>query len=497
MPDVTLSQSPSAIRSSTIHDLNDEVLQVESFDPDVKFPNISDHFKPHIEAMSDKILTKMQRFDTIDQDLRAILQRKSVSALAYQESVNHLKLERSQLQEAERQCASHMHLAHCPSAASASHPDLIRALETIHSTLEGLQRTRDGLTERVSRLADCQKEHQSNVEMAQHQKSQAIKDRTVVIAQIREYLKKKKYLVSWQSVNERFQEGYDMLQEKQTDRGSSTGLESEVWDPPLLYKSIDGKRNVVEMTDQKRLEKGSQLNDNLINFYLTQLYLLASENTSANRDIKVYVFSTYFFASLIQRLSSDQIINFDAVKKQTSGINLFTYRYLLVPIHEVSTVAGHLNHWYMTIVCNLDKLETEYSDIGITSVDHELTILILDSMGQSTSRTTYRELQTYIREAWKTTKGSSFDQDIKHLSVSGVPIQNNSTDCGLYLLAYADVFFADPYSFFKMCTSTEDIGQDMFWKKVDIVRVRDDIRHKLCTLHAEQESLLTVNTNTT
>ena len=120
------------------------------------------------------------------------------------------------------------------------------------------------------------------------------------------------------------------------------------WKKPLVYPAVGKKKTTVEFKDLERLDDGQFLNDNLIGFYL---HYLEHNFKIEQPDVakKVYWFNTYFFASLTQSVKGRRGINYDAVRKWTRDIDIFTYDYAVVPINESA-------HWYVAVVCNLRAL---------------------------------------------------------------------------------------------------------------------------------------------
>ena len=120
------------------------------------------------------------------------------------------------------------------------------------------------------------------------------------------------------------------------------------WKKALIYPKTGKKKTSVEFGDLERLDDGQFLNDNLIGFYLRYLECHLEQRRP---DIakKVYWFNTYFFASLTQTARGKRGVNYEAVRKWTRTIDIFTYDYAVVPINESA-------HWYVAIICNLRAL---------------------------------------------------------------------------------------------------------------------------------------------
>ncbi|MCJ1286060.1 hypothetical protein MMC26_005402 [Xylographa opegraphella] len=121
------------------------------------------------------------------------------------------------------------------------------------------------------------------------------------------------------------------------------------WKKALVFPKVGKKKTTVEYDDLERLDDGQFLNDNLLGFYLRYLeYHLELHRPDVAK--KVYWFNTYFFASLTQTVRGKRGINYEAVRKWTRNIDVFTYDYAVVPINESA-------HWYVAIICNLRALD--------------------------------------------------------------------------------------------------------------------------------------------
>ena len=119
------------------------------------------------------------------------------------------------------------------------------------------------------------------------------------------------------------------------------------WKKPLVYPLESKKKTTVEWSDLEKLDEGEYLNDNLLGFYLRYL---EHKLESRHETSKVYWFNTYFYTSLTQNVKGKGRINYDAVRKWTRSVDLFSFDYVIVPINE-----NH--HWYLAIICNLPALK--------------------------------------------------------------------------------------------------------------------------------------------
>jgi Ulp1 family protease len=120
------------------------------------------------------------------------------------------------------------------------------------------------------------------------------------------------------------------------------------WTSSLVYPAEGPKKATVDSVDIDRLDEGGYLNDNLIEFYL--LYL--EHNLEKNRPEiakRIYFQNTFFYKTLTKGKTRGSNINYDAVKRWTAKVDLFSFDYIIVPVCEKA-------HWYVAIICNTPKL---------------------------------------------------------------------------------------------------------------------------------------------
>ncbi|KAJ5689268.1 Peptidase C48 SUMO/Sentrin/Ubl1 [Penicillium macrosclerotiorum] len=121
------------------------------------------------------------------------------------------------------------------------------------------------------------------------------------------------------------------------------------WQKPLVYPRVGKKKAEVNVEDRDRLRDDEFLNDNLIGFYMRFLQDHL-ERTNSEAAKHVYFFNSYFFATLTNKGARE--INYSGVEKWTRNVDLFSYKYIVVPINQNA-------HWYVAIICNLPSLPLE------------------------------------------------------------------------------------------------------------------------------------------
>ena len=237
------------------------------------------------------------------------------------------------------------------------------------------------------------------------------------------------------------------------------------WKSALLYPSKGPGRATVEFVDLERLDDEAYLNDNLISFGLRYL----QEQCPATKS-KVYIFNSFFYNTLAGKGRKD--IDYDAVKRWTSKVDLFSYDHVVVPIN-----AGM--HWYWAIICNIRNVFAESGSeasqesmvdeqaekfVGLDmNTEHEEatprtsrkndptapTIVTLDSLHNPHSPVTVN-LRKYVIEEAKNKKGKAVDQSFikgKGMTSKEIPSQVNLTDCGLHLIITIGELLSNPNEF--------------------------------------------------
>ncbi|KAH5079787.1 hypothetical protein HBI65_120740 [Parastagonospora nodorum] len=173
------------------------------------------------------------------------------------------------------------------------------------------------------------------------------------------------------------------------EHGNSIEKYSEVtglgkrWRDPLVFN--EGRfRATVDFHDLLRLDEGEFLNDNLIDFYM--IYCFKQNNVPQD---KVFFFNTFFYSRLTENTGRASI-NYNAVKRWTSKIDIFNYDYVVVPINEDT-------HWYLAIICNIGNIkrkaiEEDFGDSSTQDVAAEATAVDDQALSKTAEKPTEPEL---------------------------------------------------------------------------------------------------------
>ncbi|XP_039770407.1 sentrin-specific protease 7 isoform X2 [Ornithorhynchus anatinus] len=275
--------------------------------------------------------------------------------------------------------------------------------------------------------------------------------------------------------------------------------------------------------DLECLEDGEFLNDVIIDFYLKYLLLEKAPEKLVER---CHIFSSFFYKCLTRQEKSSTVENLQLslaqrrhkrVRTWTRHINIFNKDYIFVPVNEES-------HWYLAVICfpwleeavfeecpkqpsqqlqqdclKIDHTHCSTSQLSTDSEDTQSTmknkseakthckrpcILILDSLKASSVQNTVHILREYLEVEWevKWKTHREFNKSTMVDFCPKVPKQDNSSDCGLYLLQYVESFFKDPVVNFELPMHLER------WFPRQVVRnKREEIRELILKLRFQQQ----------
>ncbi|KAK2905878.1 sentrin-specific protease 7 [Channa argus] len=110
-------------------------------------------------------------------------------------------------------------------------------------------------------------------------------------------------------------------------------------------------------------------------------------------------------------------------------------------------------------------------------------ILIMDSLKLSLHERVFKLLREYLQSEWEVRRGSTraFGPDQLTSSHCLVPLQDNSSDCGLYLLQYVESFLKDPVVHFDL-----PLHLERWFPRQQVRRKRDEIRDLVLNLYRHQ-----------
>ncbi|NWS54310.1 SENP7 protease, partial [Chunga burmeisteri] len=128
--------------------------------------------------------------------------------------------------------------------------------------------------------------------------------------------------------------------------------------------------------------------------------------------------------------------------------------------------------------------KVNYNDLFVFVV-YRPCILILDSLKAGSVQKTVQVLREYLEVEWETKRKThrEFNKSTMIDLCPRVPKQDNSSDCGVYLLQYVESFFQNPIVNFEQPLQLEK------WFPRHLIRSkREEIRDLILQLHFQQQS---------
>ncbi len=235
------------------------------------------------------------------------------------------------------------------------------------------------------------------------------------------------------------------------DNAFRSGKGGGISDPFVYPRVGDPQAVMVHPEDLFRLRGPEYLNDTLIDFYLQYL----RNEAYPVRAQKVHMFSSFFYRKLAQRRKREapraEGVSFgqelhQRVSKWTQDVDIFTKDFLFIPINKSE-------HWILAVVCHPRRAfwagaGAEDGAAGEQEGRGGPCILIFDSLGGCHNHSA-KLIGDYLTWEWRskprgagevTERVEKFKAPILHPSV---PIQTNTSDCGLFVLHYAEKFLLE------------------------------------------------------
>ncbi|XP_057789136.1 probable ubiquitin-like-specific protease 2B [Salvia miltiorrhiza] len=153
------------------------------------------------------------------------------------------------------------------------------------------------------------------------------------------------------------------------------------------------------------------------------------------------MFSPFFFQKILNNKNSFGAVDFEFVHSWTNDVNLFQKDYVLIPLCMSE-------HWSLIIICYPGQVALlgEKNMDGSTEVP---CILHFDSIkGRHADARIEETIRRYLFDHWKVKEGVNeqenerIENNFLSLKFSSLelPMQENSYDCGVFLLHYVEQF---------------------------------------------------------
>lgn len=155
--------------------------------------------------------------------------------------------------------------------------------------------------------------------------------------------------------------------------------------------------------DLRRLCGQQWLNDHVIDFYMSLIVKRSKQNDFPS----VFAFTTFFYPKLVTSGHA-------AVKRWTKKVDIFSYDLILVPVYR-------RKHWCLAVI-DFRAKEIKYYDSVRGNNDACLFAL-----------------QEYLKSESLDKKGTALNMDDWICeNVKNIPRQKNKSDCGVFILKYAE-----------------------------------------------------------
>ncbi|NXA25890.1 SENP7 protease, partial [Ibidorhyncha struthersii] len=156
---------------------------------------------------------------------------------------------------------------------------------------------------------------------------------------------------------------------------------------------------------------------------------------------------------------------------------------------EMDANRSLLSKGHNEIAASASVLDSGISKISLSNSERQICkrpcILILDSLKAGSVQKTVQVLREYLEVEWEAKRKThrEFNKSTMIDLCPRVPKQDNSSDCGVYLLQYVESFFQNPIVNFEQPLHLEK------WFPRQLIRnKREEIRDLILQLHFQQHS---------
>lgn len=231
----------------------------------------------------------------------------------------------------------------------------------------------------------------------------------------------------------------------------------------LSYKYIYGD---IEFPSENlnSLKDGHYLSDSIVQFYLAYLINGCDKHLAE----RVHIFDSYLMNRLKpifkQEINPVKLRN---LNRWLTDVDVFKKDYIIFPICSEQ-------HWFVIIVC-YPKLVEEFEQSHYSRLDYENKdldentsgIIVMCSLACKAKKYT-AIIRDFLDYEWRTRV-----EDIKRFSEYDLvayhprlPMQTNSYDCGIYMLAYVRAFLEDPDNFYECVKTKNALSEEKLANKI-------------------------------
>ncbi|KAH8516207.1 hypothetical protein H0E87_004539 [Populus deltoides] len=228
--------------------------------------------------------------------------------------------------------------------------------------------------------------------------------------------------------------GVDLLQQRRYFPSFDVEFED------VIYPKGDSDAVSISKRDVDLLQPETFINDTIIDFYIKYL----KNRIPPEEKHRYHFFNSFFFRKLADLDKDPSSVKdgraaFLRVHKWTRKMDIFGKDYIFIPVNFNL-------HWSLLVICHPGEVA------GVKDEDTSKSVIVpcilhLDSI-KGTHAGLKNLVQSYLWEEWKVRqKDTSEDMSSKFLNLRFVPLelpqQENSFDCGLFLLHYLELFLVE------------------------------------------------------
>ncbi|KAL4362506.1 hypothetical protein GQ457_04G003530 [Hibiscus cannabinus] len=205
----------------------------------------------------------------------------------------------------------------------------------------------------------------------------------------------------------------------------------------VIYPKGDPDAISISNRDVALLQPQTFINDTIIDFYIKYL----QNKIQHEEQHKFHFFNSFFFRKLAdvdKDLSSacQARAAFERVRKWTRKVDIFEKDYIFIPVN-------YSLHWSLIVICHPGEV-ANFKDGKAENLHNVPCILHMNSI-RGSHRGLKNLFQSYLSEEWKERHIEMADgvsSNFLHLQFVQLelPQQENSFDCGLFLLHYMELF---------------------------------------------------------
>ncbi|KAG8369178.1 hypothetical protein BUALT_Bualt15G0124200 [Buddleja alternifolia] len=235
----------------------------------------------------------------------------------------------------------------------------------------------------------------------------------------------------------------------------------------VIYPRGDPDAVSVSKRDVDLLLPDTFVNDTIIDFYIK--YLKTKQNMDCT---KFHFFNSFFFRKLAD-MDRDPSSAFDGkaafhrVRKWTRKVNLLEKDFIFIPVN-------YNLHWSLIIICYFGEVAGYKGKLISTNVEDENLVRVPCILHMDSLRGNHEGLkdliQSYLWEEWKERQKEACEdmyskfRNLKFVTLE-LPQQQNSSDCGLFLLHYVELFLEEVpanFNIYKITSSLKFLQADWF-----------------------------------